>query len=70
MPSLNDVEVAIEIRQQFPGFDLIIMKTNIADFGQADPKDYFSVSQFQSVVDGIQQLASAAQDYVVRRIGP
>lgn len=48
-----------------PEFDLIIMRANIHDFHQADPNDWFRMSECQTVVNGIHELSAAAQQYLV-----
>jgi hypothetical protein len=48
-----------------PELDLIIMKTNIHDFQNAYPSDYFRISECEAIVGGIARLSSAAQNYVI-----
>jgi hypothetical protein len=48
-----------------PEFDLIITKKNVSDLRQADPSDFFRVSECQAVVNGIRELSAAAQRYLV-----
>jgi hypothetical protein len=60
---------AIEDRlERPPVYDLIIMKTNIIDFADADPDSFFRVSECQLVVDGIRALSAATQDYLEKAL--
>lgn len=49
-------------------FEAIIMRRNITDFSTADPKDYFRVSEFQPIVDGMLKFAPAVQAYIISKI--
>jgi hypothetical protein len=51
-----------------PEFDLLVMKANIHDFQHADPADYFRVSECQAVVNGLQSLSAAAQQYLINTV--
>lgn len=58
--------IAIEDRPVSPpDFEFLIMRTNIHNFEDADPGDYFRLSEFQAVVDGVKRLARAAQEKLV-----
>jgi hypothetical protein len=58
--------IAIEDRLMIPAeFDFLIMRTNIHDFGAADPRDYFRLSELQQVVNGVKKVARAAQGDLV-----
>jgi hypothetical protein len=58
--------IAIEDRLvRPPEFDFIIMRENIHQFQAANPKDYFRLSEFKKVVDGLSRLAGAAQRHIV-----
>lgn len=48
-----------------PEFGLIIMRANIQDFQNADPADYFRVSEFQGIVNGTRLLSAAAQRHLI-----
>ena len=48
-----------------PKFEIIVMRKNIHYFAQADPADYFRLSQCQAIVDGVRDLSRASQDYLV-----
>jgi len=48
-----------------PKYDLLIMRTNILDFGAADPKDYFRISECSAVATGLHRLGAAAQKHLV-----
>ncbi len=48
-----------------PKFDFIVMRVNIHDFAQADPADYFRLSQCQAIVNGVRVLSQASQEYLV-----
>jgi hypothetical protein len=57
---------AIEDRLFVPReLDLLIMKANIHDFAEANPSDYFRVSDCQAVVDGMRKLSAAIQQYLI-----
>lgn len=51
-----------------PAYDLLIMKTNILDFSTAPPDHYFRVSDCTKVLQGVHQLAGAAQQYLITSI--
>jgi hypothetical protein len=51
-----------------PAYDVLIMKTNILDFSTASPDDYFRVSDCAKILEGVHQLACAAQDYLIETI--
>ncbi|MGO9272657.1 MAG: hypothetical protein ACLQOO_20885 [Terriglobia bacterium] len=58
--------IAIEDRLvRPPEFDFLIMRTNIHDFENAQPGDYFRLSEFQGVVEGVKRLARTAQQELV-----
>jgi hypothetical protein len=58
--------IAIEDRQMMPAeYDFIIMRENIHQFQQANPKDYFRLSEFRNVVEGLAHFASATQHHLV-----
>ena len=46
-------------------YDLLIMRANILDFGAADPKDYFRISEFSGVSTGLHRLGAAAQKHLL-----
>ena len=48
-----------------PKYDLLIMRTNILDFGAADPKDYFRISECSAVAAGLRRLGAAVQKHLV-----
>ncbi len=48
-----------------PEFEFIIMRVNITDFAQANPDDYFRLSEFTNVVQGLVQLSSEVQEHLV-----
>jgi hypothetical protein len=51
-----------------PAYDVLIMKTNILDFSTASPDDYFRVSDCTKILEGVHQLARAAQHYLIETI--
>jgi hypothetical protein len=58
--------IAIEDRLvRPPEFEFLIMRTNIHNFEDADPADYFRLSELQGVVEGVKRLAGAAQRKLV-----
>lgn len=60
---------AVEHLLEFPpAYDLLIMKTNILDFSTASPDDYFRASDCAKVLEGVHQLAAAAQQYLIATI--
>lgn len=52
-----------------PEFDLLVMKANIHDFANADPNDYFRVSECQPVIQGLRLLSSGVQRYLIDALG-
>jgi len=58
--------IAIEDRLMLPTeYDFLVMRENIHQFQSADPKDYFRLSEFKNVMDGLTQFTGAAQHYLV-----
>jgi hypothetical protein len=51
-----------------PAYDVLIMKTNIRDFSMASPDDYFRISDCAKILEGVHQLARAAQGYLIETI--
>jgi hypothetical protein len=49
-----------------PEFEFIIMRVNIHDFAKANPGDYFRLSEFIDVIQGLRELGAKAQEYLVR----
>jgi hypothetical protein len=63
--------IAIEDRMvRPPEFDFIIMRVNITDFLKANEEDYFRLSEFTNVVQGLRQLSSKAQEHLVGLLEP
>lgn len=52
-----------------PEFDLLVMKANIHDFANADPKDYFRISECQSVIEGLRLLSGGVQRHLIDALG-
>jgi hypothetical protein len=60
---------AIEDRQVLPAeYDVLIMSSNIQDFSIADPKDYFRVSECESIVAGVRRFGYVVQNYMENQI--
>jgi hypothetical protein len=58
--------IAIEDRMiRPPEFEFIIMRANIRDFFKASPEDYFRLSEFANVVQGLKELSAKAQEHLV-----
>jgi hypothetical protein len=58
--------IAIEDRLvRPPEFEFLIMRTNIQKFESAKSADYFRLSEFQGVIEGVRRLARAAQNRLV-----
>lgn len=60
---------AIEDRLMVPKeYDLLVMKGNIHDFNNADPSDYFRVSECAAVIRGLVSLSKAIQVHLIRTV--
>lgn len=58
--------IAIEDRMvRPPEFEFIIMRVNINDFARANPEDYFRLSEFTNIVQGLRELSAKAQGHLV-----
>lgn len=53
-----------------PEFDLLIMRINIHDFRQANPGDYFRVSECQAVVKGVRLPSAAIERHLIALLQP
>jgi hypothetical protein len=49
-------------------FEVLIMRKNILDFKTAATNDYFRISEFQDVVQGVTGLSKIAESYVRQKI--
>jgi len=59
-------DIAIEDLARPPEYGFIIMRVTIRDFAQADPRDYFRLSEFTEILKGVKKLAVEAQGHLVR----
>ncbi len=61
--------IAIEPIAIIPqGLEFIIMRKNIHNFSQADPGDYFRLSEFTEVLEKLRKLTGETQRYLVDKL--